>query len=286
MKRISTVFWSIVLGFALLAVGLGFAGGQSLGHAAVTLHPRPAGVPSAPVARAFERQLSGAHSLDAADDPRDPYDGAEDPVAERPAGWAPRTFDATRTRPRVALVVVDAGTAGTPARAFLESPLPFTLVVPAGGDDGGITQDAAAHGKRLLIDAAGADPGAIRTALAHGAIGAIGSFAEAEDARPAVAALGARGIALDALLDGDGFYRAARAARIPAFTRDVILDGRDGGTLLDALFGAALARAQRTGVAIVLLHARPHSLDAAERFAQRAERDGAELVPLDALVAS
>jgi len=119
--------------------------------------------------------------------------------------------------------------------------------------------------------------------------GASGTLCDAagDAARAAVAATGTAGIVLDPLLAGDGAsYRAAREAGVRAVTRDVIVDGRDSDTLMDTLFLAALRRAQRTGVAAVLLHARPHSLAAAERFAVRAQRDGVDIVPIDQLPAT
>jgi hypothetical protein len=288
MSRISTIFWSLVLGASLLAVALGFASGQSIGRATgAVLHRRPGAVPSAEVARHFERELSGAHSLDAADEPRDAYDRAEDAVAVRPEGWAPDHFDARMARAKIALVVLDAGTAGTPAHEFVTSPIPFTLVIPAGGDDGGILQAALAAHRPVLVDARGAEPADVKATIARGALGAIGTFPDDADAARMAAVLGNHAIALDVLLgDDDAFYRAARAAHLSACTRDVILDGRDEAPLMDQLFEAALLRAQRTGIAIVALHARPHSLAAAERFAVRADRDDVDLVGIDHLLST
>jgi hypothetical protein len=284
MNRFANVFWLLILGGSLVALGAGFLSGRSFGSAAVAqLHPPPPHPPvSDAVARDFERELHGAHSLDVADDPRDAYDEAEDAVATRPAGWAPATFDPRRERARVALVVVDAGIAGTPADAFVTSPIPFTLVVPAHETDAAL-QTALGDGKAILVDAGDADPAAIRTRLRAGAIGTL-TDATGDRARSIVATTGAHAIVLDALLGDDGeSYRIARAAHRPACTRDVIVDGRDADPLMDALFHAALVRAERTGVAIVLLHARPHSLAAAERFTVRAARDSVDVVPLDRL---
>jgi len=284
MSRFLNVFWTLVLTGSLLALAAGFAGGRSFGSAGVAaLRPPPARAPVADaVARDFERDLHGVHSLDEADDPRDAYDEAEDAVAARPDGWAPAAFDPRRERARVALVVVDAGSAGTPADAFVTSPIPFTLVVPADTEADAL-HAARAAGKAVLIEAAGAAPDAIRARMRDGAIGLV-SAATGDRARAAVRAAGAHAIVLDPLLDDDAAsYRIARAAHLQACTRDVIADGRDADPLMDELFRAALQRAQRTGVAVVLLHARPHSLAAAERFALAAERDDIDLVPIDQL---
>jgi polysaccharide deacetylase 2 family uncharacterized protein YibQ len=285
MSRFANVFWIAILAGSLLALAAGFFGGRSFGSAAVAqLHPPPAHAPvSDAVARDFERELHGAHSLDENDDPRDAYDEAEDAVAARPAGWAPGAFDPQRERARVALVVVDAGTAGTPADAFVTSPIPFTLVVPASEGDGAM-QAARTAGKAVLVDAAGADSAAIRARIHAGAIGAL-SAATGERAHEVARAAGTGAIVLDPLLGDDAAsYRIAREANLAACTRDVIVDARDADPLMDALFHAALLRAERTGVAIVLLHARPHSLAAAERFTVRAARDGVDVVPLDRVV--
>jgi polysaccharide deacetylase 2 family uncharacterized protein YibQ len=285
MSRFANVFWVLVLTGSLLALAAGFAGGRSFGSAAVAeLHPPPPHPPvSDAVARDFARELHGPHSLDEADDPRDAYDEAEDAVAARPDGWAPAAFDARRAHARVALVVVDAGIAGTPADAFVTSPIPFTLVVPATETDAAL-QAARENGKAVLVDAGDASLDALRNRIRGGAIGAL-SDATGARARAIVRAAGRGSIVLDPLLDDDAAsYRSAREANLAACTRDVIADARDDDPLMDALFSAALQRAQRTGVAIVLLHARPHSLAAAERFTVRAARDGVDVVPLDRVV--
>jgi hypothetical protein len=255
----TTLFWWLVLGGSLVSVALGFAGGRSIGNAAVSrLHPRPARPPAPAVPRTLARALFGAHSLDGAADPRDAYDMAEDAVASRPSGWAPTHFDAVHARGRIALVVIDAGIVGEAAHAFFDAPIPFTLVLPA--DDTDDVRAALAAGKHVLVE----DPHGERLATASGT----------------------RAFVFDPLLTDDdaAAYRAARRAHLPALTRDVILDARSDAAYLDAIFGAAYAIAERTGVATVALHARPQSYDAAERFAVRAARDGIDIVPLDALL--
>jgi len=284
MKHFGNLFWTLILGGSLIAVVIGFAGGRSFGNAAVAqLHPRPAKPLAPAIARTFDRQLHGVNSLEEADDPRDAYDEAEAAVVDRPDGWAPAHFDSLHQRARVALVVVDAGMAGTPAQAFTTSPIPFTLVVP-GGDDNGIMQAALTAGKTVLVDAGNSDPDGIRARIKAGAIGTLSDASDRGAARAMVAETGSHALVLDPLLQSDGMaYRVARHSGLTAMTRDVIVDGRDADPLVDALFASALGRAQRTGVAIVLLHARPHSLAAAERFAVRAQRDGVDVVSLNAL---
>lgn len=67
--------------------------------------------------------------------------------------------------------------------------------------------------------------------------------------------------------------------------RDVIADARDDGRYIDFMLRDAMAIAQRHGSAIVLVHARPGTLAALERFAVRANRDGVDLVSLAQLAA-
>jgi hypothetical protein len=284
MNRIGTIFWSLVLGGSVLAMVLGFLGGQTLGGAgSLNLHAKAGALPPAPVPRALDRALHGPHSLDEAEDDRDAYDAADDAVAARPAGWAPQAFDSRHDRPRVALIVIDAGIAGTPAQAFVNSPIPFAIVVPAGGDDGNTGFNAIHNGKRVLIDVKDASAAKLAADRKNGATGIIAP-GDGTPASPSIAPVAGE-IVVDPLLRDDAeFYRAARHHGASALTRDVTVDARDTTPYLDAMFGTALAIARRTGVAVVALHARPSSLDAAERFAVRAGRDGVDIVPIDELV--
>ena len=288
MPRILTWFWSLLLGSAILALVVGFAGGRSLSapSAHFRSHLAFAKPPPDVIPRKLDRQLIGAHSFDASEDDRDDFDRADDAVTRRPRGWAPLHFDPLRERARIALVVVDAGIAGESANAFIESDIPFALVVPAVGDDGGILRDAASHQKAVLIDARSATAVAIARARARGATGAIGEFSDRSRARSIVRAIG-DGIAVDALLGDDAtFYKAARSARAVALTRDVTVDMRDSTPYLDAMLGSALAIARRTGVAVVALHARPRTYAAIERFVRRARNDDVDIVPIDRLASA
>jgi polysaccharide deacetylase 2 family uncharacterized protein YibQ len=72
----------------------------------------------------------------------------------------------------------------------------------------------------------------------------------------------------------------ARALHRRVFARDVIADARDDAAYVDFMFRDALAIAQKTGTAIVAVHARTMTFDALTRFADRAQRDGADIVAL------
>ena len=284
MSRIGTIFWALVLGGSLLAMLLGFLGGRTLGGATTSaLHPKPATIPSPPVVRTLDRALRGVHSLDEAEEDRDAYDAIGDAVAVRPTGWAPRAFDSRHDRPRVALIVIDAGVAGIPAQAFVDSSIPFAIVIPSGGSDGDIGFDARRNNKRIVIDVKDADPQKLALERKNGAIGIIAPG----DGSPVPAKIVAmpHELAIDPLFsDRAVFYRAARARGALALTRDITVDGRDSGPYLDAMFVAAMGIARRTGVALIALHARPSSLQAAERFAVRARRNGIDIVPIEQLV--
>ena len=82
------------------------------------------------------------------------------------------------------------------------------------------------------------------------------------------------------LAEDDGVWRAARALHRHVSMRDVIADARDDAPYVDFMLRDALAIAQRTGSAIVAVHARTMSFDALSRFADRAQRDGADIVSL------
>ncbi len=60
----------------------------------------------------------------------------------------------------------------------------------------------------------------------------------------------------------------------------MIADARDDAPYVDYMLRDALAIAERNGSVIVAIHARTESYDALARFADRAQRDGADFVTL------
>lgn len=74
------------------------------------------------------------------------------------------------------------------------------------------------------------------------------------------------------LSESDDVSRAARALHRRLYVRDVIADARDDAAYVDFMLRDALA-----------IHARTVSYDAVARFADRAQRDGADIVALDDL---
>jgi polysaccharide deacetylase 2 family uncharacterized protein YibQ len=276
VSRTATVVWSTILGGSLVAIGAGFVGGRSVGERALMPLPPPAAALPAPIApRAFARALHGAGSFDVGDDDRDPYGDPDRAVAARPSGWAPR--DSQATQPRVAVLVVDADRDASALGAFLSEPMPFAVLI-APDDENETLRLAREAGKTALIACARADPATIASLRRAGAAGIMCSTDDLVRARALVAA-DAGGVVLDDLeSDDDALYRSARAAHVPALSRDVVVDARDDVSYVDFLFAQTLAIARRTGVATIALHARVTSLRAFERFARRARRDDVELV--------
>jgi polysaccharide deacetylase 2 family uncharacterized protein YibQ len=282
MKGVSMAFWSIVLLGSTVSIAGGFAGGRSIG-AADSLKPRAVDTQLPPpiAQRIVSRSLVGPHSLDAAmlDDP---YGDPERGVAAHPAER--KNFDPRTERARVAVIVIDAGRAGPALATFVSSPLPLTLAVAPGDDDAQATCAAIAQaGKTVVVDASSARPPAVAALLHAGAHGVIASL-DAPQATALMHAVGSNAIVVDAALaEDDDLYRVARETAHRAVTRDVIADARDDAPYVDFMFTDALAIAQRTGTAIVAIHARTATYDALTRFADHAQRDGVDLVAVDNL---
>jgi hypothetical protein len=280
LNGVANAFWALVLVGSLLAIAVGYAGGHRFGTTVLRPVPRVRlAAPPEPIRpRELPRVLSGAASLDAADDDPDPYADPDRAVAGRPAGWAPRAFDGRHLRARIAVLVVGADRSATELVPFADEPFPLAVLVPA--ETATETLRIAREARMTaLVDCAGADVATIAALRRQGAAGIVCSTGDAARAHALVVA-DRGGIVLDDLLADDALYRAARSAGATALTRDVTVDARENAPYVDFLLAQALAIAQRTGVAILAIHARPGSRRALERFAARARRDGAELVSL------
>jgi hypothetical protein len=278
MRGAASAAWWAILGGSLVAIGAGFAGGRHFGTTALRPAPPPHATAPPPIVvrdRDLPRILHGPGSLDPGDDDPDPYGDPDQAVAARPPGPALR-YDARRDRPRVAIIIVDADRSASTALSFADEPFPLTVAL---GPDtvGEDVERLRQAGKTVLVACDGAEPSAVRDERRAGAAGIICSTADPARAAALVRANG-DGIVVDDLLAGDELLRAARHRGAPALSRDVIADARDEPVYVGFLLGQGLAIARRTGVATVAVHARPSSRDALERFAVRAERDGAALV--------
>jgi polysaccharide deacetylase 2 family uncharacterized protein YibQ len=281
VRSVSTAFWSIVLLGSTLSIAAGFAGGRSIGLAGA-LPPAQSldenALPAPVRQRIFTRQLVGEHSLDAAG-PTDPYG---DPSLAVTSYTRPQTdFDPRRDRARIAVIVIDAGRAGAALSPFVSSALPMSFVV-APGDDGARATCAAVRnaGKSVVIDASAARPEQVAHFVREGATAVIGSLDE-DRARALMHAVSRRTLVIDAALDeDDDLAEIARATAHPTLERDVIADARDDAPYVDFMLRDALALAEHTGSVIVAIHARTESFNALVRFADRARRDGADVVAL------
>jgi hypothetical protein len=282
VKGVSTAFWSIVLVGSTMAIGAGFVGGRSIGSAGVLpvadAHHADDGLPAPVRQRLMRRSLAGAHSLDEAIS-FDPYGDPDLAVTERPRSAS--GYDPRNDRAKIAVIVVDAGSAGPGLDKFVGSPLPLTIAVTPGDDDAQSTADAIeAAGKTVVVDGSQASPARVAALLRGDARGVIASLDERRS-DALLRSINRSVFVVDAsLAEDDDLYHAARAQHRQAYVRDVIADARDDGAYVDFMLRDALAIAQRTGTAIVAVHARSESFDAITRFADRASRDGADIVAL------
>lgn len=281
MKGVSTAFWSIVLIGSTVSIGAGFVGGRSIGSAdslpVADGRTTDDGLPAPIRQRLLRRSLFGVHSLDAAD-PADPYGDPELGVTDRKRSGA---FDLANDRAKIAVIVIDAGRAGPGLDPFVKSPVPYTMAVAPADDDAQATAEAiVAAGKTLLVDATDAKAAPVERLLHAGARGVIASLDQTH-ANDLLRGIDRNAFVVDASLAEDDELRSvAHALHRHVYTRDVIADARDDAAYVDFMLRDALALAQHTGSAIVAVHARASTFNALTRFADRASRDGADVVAL------
>jgi hypothetical protein len=285
VKGVSTAFWSIVLVGSTMAISAGFVGGRSIGSADVlpvaVARTGDARLPAPIRQRWVRRSLFGAHSLDAAGT-FDPYSDPELGVTDR--ARRATDYDAHTDRAKIAVIVVDAGRAGSGLDPFVRSHIPFTMAIAPGDDDAQSTAESVeAAGKTVIVDGSASSPAHVARLLHDGARGVIASLDERR-AGALLHAIDRNALVVDAsLAEDDSVGASARALHRHVFVRDVIADARDDATYVDFMLRDALAIAQKTGTAVVAVHARTMTFDAVARFADRAQRDGADLVALSDL---
>ena len=282
MKGVSTAFWSIVLIGSTVSIGAGFVGGRSIGSAGslpvADAKKADEGLPAPIRQRLMRRSLFGPHSLDAAG----AYDPYSDPdLAVTDLRRSATGFDPRNDRAKIAVIVVDAGTAGPALDNYTHAAIPLTLAVAPGDDDAQSTVSAIeAAGKTAIVDGSQASPARVAALLHDGARGVIASL-DQQRASALLHRIDRNALIVDAALaEDDDLNAVARAQRRQVYVRDVIADARDDATYVDFMLRNALAIAQKTGTAIVAVHARTASFDALSRFADRARRDGADIVAL------
>ena len=299
MKRAVELFSVVILVVALGAVAGGLFGNRSLRPTAAAAAKRgvsrPVAVPEPIVVAHLERVLSGAHSLERGDPDDDPSASVDTIVAARPRGWAAPFAPHLHALSKLALVLLGCGHEPEVERPFIESAIPLSIACDPRSDASAELVDLAhASGKLVLVEFASHDAGDhdARANLeeryldwhARGLLGTIDDGGgQGADALAAFLAAH-HGLAVDAMgHSGALFYRRARARRITALTRDVLADSRDERAYTAFMLGTAAGISRRTGVAIVMIHAKPRTYQEIEKFAVAAPRDDIQLVALDAL---
>jgi hypothetical protein len=287
MKHLGTAFWLAVLGVAVLAILGGFANGRSLqpaGAASLAADgPRAATLVPREIMPLLPRSLHGARGAQGWFEPAAPFFG--EAVATRPRGWAPVASPSLREGVRMAIVIRGIGEDRVLDGRFARMPYRLTFAVSAADDIGSLAVDP----RSTLIDA---DPPvsadkvveALRRLHALGVMTAAAG--KATPAHPLIDRLaGSSALVIDGMAEArDDVYRAARAAHEPALTRDVAIDQRDEESYIAFMILQAAHVARRTGVALAVGHAYPHTYDALRRTLPLLENEGVEVVPAADLI--
>jgi len=294
MKRLVETLWVVVLVIAVGGLVGGFLGGRSIGRASSGNRSRQSArmpVPDAIVAPHFERVLSGPHSLDLADPDTSALLG--DVVAARPRGWAPVFSPHLHARSKLALVLLDCGHEPTLEKPFIDSQIPFTIACDPKSDSAGeLVERARANGKTVLVAFEPSDLSdhESRAMLEEhyrswGAQGFIGTTDEESGVKALAAFLAAHhGLAVDTLGEPAAvFFRYLKGRNVRVLTRDVTADGREEPAYTAFMLRTAVGISRRTGVALVVLHAKPRTYADVVKFAAFAARDDVELVAVTSL---
>ena len=296
MKHLGVLLWWLVLVASAATLYAGYASGRATSLAAPVSGQRRALAVAVPspieVPDVMQRGLFGAHSLDQSDDSDDAAGVAV--AVERAPGWAPSPpAEGLRGTTKLALIVYNAGRASTLDERFATLPVPIAFAIDTEAEQASQTASIAlVAGKPVLAMlpaslALGGDPGALarwvrraRTLHASGVLGPL----DAAMGKPRAASL-ARMLAAEHwyAIDAVGFnepslYDAARAARVPAATRDLVVDTRDDDAYVTFMLESAKQLSQRTGVAIALLRPALASYRSLQAELPRWTHDGVDVV--------
>jgi hypothetical protein len=297
MKHLGTFFWIVLLAGSLACVAAGFSGASSFHRETIAqLRAAPKGkAPPATQPRDFARELSGAHSFVADDDDPPPID---DVVVKRTGDWAPPSEDtAVAAHPRMALVIADCGHALPLDEKFAALPAALTLSVDPDGDDSAdfVRSLGDRHVLMTISNAVFGNPSdqaleelAARYANLHaeGALTPLSGSIDGTQARRVVSRLPGASIVVDGVADGNAtVYRYARARGLAGVTRDIVVDAREGKPYVGFMLKQAASLALHTGVAVAVARSRPDTLAAIAAALPMFDRDGIEIVPIDALAA-
>lgn len=277
MKHLGNAFWATVLGIAVLAIGGGFFGGQSLQARAM---PAKMQVPEiAPVP--IQRALVGARGPDGRLDPFEPT--IDDAVVDRPAGWQIGPAPAESDPVRMAIVITGIGIDDTLDKRFEQIPYALTFAVAATGDPP--SEVLRGDSRALVVDADGArSVDQIMTRLqqlrAGGVLSPLAGYPPRPD--PLTRKLAGSGaFVIDGMAGGSPrYFDAARDDNVPAASRDIVIDAYDEEGYIAYMLRQAVHLARRTGVAIVVAHATPETFEALRTNLGRLAADNAvQIVP-------
>lgn len=279
MKHFGNWFWGSVLGVALLAIVGGFFSGASMRERGAM--PAAVQVPEiAPVP--IERALTGARGPDSSLEDFDPP--IEAAVVDRPEGWAPP--DPAPSQPaKLAIVICGMGVDGTLDRRFEAIPYPISFAVAAGGDAPSDVRRA--DPRELLVETGDASPSSITKLFAQLHAGGVitplaGHPADADELVSHLS--GSNAFLIDGMAGGSAlFYQAARDDRVPAATRDIVIDAYEEESYVTYMLRQAVKLAQQTGVAIAVGHAYPETYDALRRDIGRLADADVQVVPVGSL---
>jgi polysaccharide deacetylase 2 family uncharacterized protein YibQ len=294
MKHLGTVFWVAILAGSLACVAAGFTGASNLHSETVAqLQALKVIVPGDVQSRELTRQLVGAHSLVMDDDDPPPID---DVVVRRSGDWAPPADrSAVAQHPRLALIVTDCGHALPLDSQFAALPVPLTLALDPDGDSSSDLARAL-HDRPFLLSIPDAifdnpsdhalDAFSGRLAAFHpeGVVSPLSGSIDGSAAQRIVARLPDASILVDGMAGGDPtVYRFARERGLSGVTRDIVIDAHDDPHYVGFMLKQAASLALHTGVAVAVARSRPDTLAAIAEALPAFERDGIEIVPVEAL---
>jgi hypothetical protein len=297
VKHIGTLFWCALLAGSLACVVAGFAGARNLHSETVALlRASPAAkIPPAARPRDLTRQLIGAHSF-VTDDEDEAAVG--DVVVKRYGDWAPPIEPATFIQhPKLALIIADCGHALPLDTKFAALSVPLTLAVdPEGGDSSDFVRALGdRHVLMTISNATFANPSTqalealaswYATVHAEGVVTPLAGSIDGTQARRVAASLPGTSIVVDGMAEDTAtVYRYARGRGLPSVTRDVVIDTVEQPRYIAFMLKQAAELSLRTGVAVAVARSRPATLDAIVAALPMFERDGIEIVPIEALAA-
>jgi hypothetical protein len=282
MKHLGTAFWFSILVTAAFAIASGFLSGRALQQ--VSALPAAAIPEIAPIP--MERALHGPRGAGVPFD--QPYEApVEEVFVSRPDGWAPERRPTSREPVRVAIVICGIGEDRTLDRRFAAIPYPLTFAVST--LDQAPADSLRADPRAMLVEieppvTADKIASALTQWRAGGILTPVSGFAP----KPAAivrSLLAENAFAIDGMAGGaPSIYAAARAQRVSAATRDIVIDAHEEEPYIAFMLRQTTKLARRTGVAIAVGHAYPETYEALRQNIPKMIAEGVEIVPAGTLV--